>query len=186
MRVKSGLSGGALHLRKNALIVCSPAQQRALATAAATVGFHVSVESGGALCGGGSGVADANDTLTGIAPFLDAGGKIHTLLLGEFFLAAVAHQSCPHHCFATFVAAAVRCGYIGGRRTWCLFGWWVVGDPTCWCVICVRTRPAHAQNQLTIIFIVPIFQLAAQTPQMQSNRKRFLTDESGVPKPAAQ
>ena len=88
VRAIAAATGGALHLRKNALIVCSPAQQRALAVAAATVGFRMSVESGGGLCGSGSGAESANDTLTGIAPFLDAGGKIHTLLLGAFMCTA--------------------------------------------------------------------------------------------------
>jgi hypothetical protein len=78
-------SGGAIHIRQQVFGFMSAKQQTNLARATATKGLGVSIESGGAVCGAGSGALHGAATLRLLSPFLAAGGHFEFFALESMF-----------------------------------------------------------------------------------------------------
>jgi hypothetical protein len=78
-------SGGALHARQQVFGFMSAAQQSNYARAAKKLNLKLSIETGGAFCGVGSGAKHGQATLKMLAPFLAAGGHFSYLALESCF-----------------------------------------------------------------------------------------------------
>lgn len=78
-------SGGAIHIRNQVFGFMTAAQQANLARATAKSGLGVSIESGGAFCGAGSGALRGASVLKQLAPFFAAGGRFEFFALESVF-----------------------------------------------------------------------------------------------------
>jgi hypothetical protein len=78
-------SGGALHARQQVLGFMSATQQSNYARAAKKLNLKLSIETGGAFCGAGSGAKHGQATLKSLGPFLEAGGHFSYLALESCF-----------------------------------------------------------------------------------------------------
>jgi hypothetical protein len=78
-------SGGAIHLRQMIVCAMSATQQSNLARATSKLGITVSVEAGGAMCGGDSGAAAGKRLVTCLTPFFAAGGSLSFLAQESIF-----------------------------------------------------------------------------------------------------
>ena len=87
LRAKIDASGGALHVRLQAVSFMNATQLQALAAATTAAGgnLSLSVEGGGALCGKGSGAAAAARGIAAFAPFTAAGGVLTHWLLESIY-----------------------------------------------------------------------------------------------------
>lgn len=78
-------SSGTIHVRQQVFGFMSDVQQANFAHATIQLGLGVSIESGGALCGVGSGAKNAASTLKRVNPFLSAGGHFQLVALESIF-----------------------------------------------------------------------------------------------------
>ena len=78
-------SGGAIHIRQQVFGFMSATQQANLARATSKSGLGVSIESGGAFCGAGSGALRGTSALKQLAPFFAAGGRFRFFALESVF-----------------------------------------------------------------------------------------------------
>jgi hypothetical protein len=78
-------SGGALHARQQVFGFMSALQQSNYARAANALNLRLSIETGGAFCGAGSGATAAQNALRKLAPFLEAGGHFSYVALESCF-----------------------------------------------------------------------------------------------------
>ena len=78
-------SGGALHARQQVFGFMSALQQSNYARAANALNLRLSIETGGAFCGAGSGATAGQNALRKLAPFLEAGGQFSYVALESCF-----------------------------------------------------------------------------------------------------
>jgi hypothetical protein len=90
---------GALHLRKGAVMDLDPTQLATLGSVSASIGLHISIEGGGAMCGNGSGVEAGTRDVQVFQPFFAAGGRLSQWLLESVYSRTQA--SCPSQSHAT-------------------------------------------------------------------------------------
>jgi len=87
-------SGGALHLRQEVLTAYMTSEQtQTFARAAAKAGLHLSMESGGALCGKGAGKQSGLNKLQKLHNFLNVGGSFKFIALESVF--SRTRAACP-------------------------------------------------------------------------------------------
>lgn len=114
--------GGGLHLRSTAYMGApsglSAEEQKTLAEVAKAQNFTISMEAGGAMCGGGTGASAAKKLLSDCQPFFEAGGTVAQLMIESVF--SRTYAGCPeqsHNETATQIAefaAALNAARIGG------------------------------------------------------------------------
>jgi len=112
---------GTIHVRNQVLLdFMTDADQNTFALNTQSLGVGVSIETGGALCGKGSGAERARSVVAGLRIFLDAGGSFRLVALESIF--SRTHASCASQSqeqtaseIAAF-AAGLLSGGLGGSR----------------------------------------------------------------------
>jgi hypothetical protein len=92
-------TGGALHLRRGAVMDLDPTQLATLGSASTSIGLRISIEGGGAMCGNGSGVERGTRDARVFEPFFAAGGRLSHWLLESVY--SRSRAGCPSQSHAT-------------------------------------------------------------------------------------